>query len=107
MKMNQKISIYVPATIGNECIDNQAQVEHVAQQLSLMFGGASASKIQGFWNSDNLGLVVEETTVVYAFTSFWKRVKFRKQLKNLMNWIKVEMAQEAVLMEINGSAELS
>ena len=104
--MNQKITLYVPATIGNESVDNKEQVEHVAELLSKMFGGATALPVNGYWVDTDTGELIKENTVqVYAFTTFWNRVKFRKKVQEIANWLKLEMKQQSVLLEINGNVK--
>ena len=105
--MNQKITLYVPATIGTEEIDNTFHVEHVADILSQLYGGATAVPVSGFWKDTETGELVREKTVqVFAFTNFWKKLKTRKELEKLVGWMKLEMKQQAVLLEINGNAKL-
>ena len=104
--MNQKITLYVPATIGNEHIDNTKHVEHVADVLSQLFGGATALPVNGYWKDTETGELVKENTVqVYAFTTFWNRIKFKKKVEEIANWIKKEMNQQSVLLEVNGNVK--
>jgi hypothetical protein len=105
--MNQKITVYVPATIGNQIVDNTDQVNHVADALCEMFGGATAVPVKGYWKDLETGELVEENTIqVYAFTTLWKRITFRMKVINLMKWIKLEMRQQMVALEINGNMKL-
>lgn len=105
--MNQKITVYVPATVGTQVVDNSEQVAHVADALCQMFGGATALPVKGYWKDLETGNLVEENTVqVFAFTTLWKRLTFRQKIRNLMKWIKMEMKQQSVALEINGNMEL-
>ena len=105
--MNQKITFYVPATVGDKIVDNSQQVSHVADELCKMFGGATSIPVKGYWKDLESGEIVEENTVqVFAFTTLWKRLTFRQKIRNLAKWIKVEMFQQSVALEINGNMEL-
>jgi len=105
--MNQKITVYVPSTIGSEVVDNSSQVAHVADVLCEMFGGATALPVKGYWKDMETGEMVEENTVqVYAFTTLWKRLTMRQKLINLVKELKASMKQQMMLLEINGNAKL-
>ena len=107
MKLTQKIMLYVPATIGNEKVDNKEQVGHVATELCKMFGGATAlPPVRGFWADTETGELIEEPTVqVYAMATLFQRLTFRQKIRELAKWIKSEMKQQSVALEINGSME--
>jgi len=103
--LNQKLTVYVPSTIGMENIDNQEHVEHVATILSQLCGGATAIPVNGYYMSASGNLIKENTVQVFAYTSFWNLRKIRKNIQELANWIKLEMSQESVALEINGKME--
>lgn len=103
VKLGTKITIYVPATVNvNETIDNMPFVNRTAELLSNLFGGATSTKVLGYWVSDKNGLVTENTTMVFAYTD---SATLEKEIQNVLNWamiLKKEMSQEAIALEING-----
>lgn len=106
MTLNKKITFYVPSTMnGTESIDNSLQVEHVADMLCQLCGGATSIPVNGYYKMETGEIVKENTVQVFAYTSFWNLRKIRKNIQELANWIKLEMMQESVALEINGKME--
>ena len=90
MKLNQMLKVYVPTTVNvnQQVVDIAEQVQHVAGILSQLCGGATAQEVEGFYKSDSGELVKEKITIVYSYTTFWNRLKIRKQLVEIANWLK-------------------
>ena len=105
--LNQMLKVYVPTTVNvnQQVVDNSLQVEHVAGLLSQLCGGATAQEVEGFYKSDSGELVKEKITIVYSYTTFWNRLKIRRQLVEIANWLKKEMSQESIAVEINQKRE--
>lgn len=103
IRLDKKIVLYVPATMGAAAAcDNSAAVSAAAAFLSGLFGGATIQPGRGAWVSDSAGLVLEDTTLVYAFTD---SDGLRAGLDPVIDYagkIKREMLQEAVSLEIDG-----
>lgn len=101
--LKSKITVYVPSTVNvNEAIDNSAQVERVARLLSECFGGATASPVSGYWVAADKSLVVEHTTMVFAFCDTASAEKYIDDVVRLCVSLKHEMGQEAIALEYNG-----
>lgn len=102
-KLGSKVTVYVPATNNvNEEIDNEKYVKAVAERLSFWFGGATSTPARGYWVSTDAGLVKEDTTIVFAYTDTEKLQNCIDRLVDLCEWLKAEMTQESVALEING-----
>lgn len=107
VQLSAKVAIYVPGTNGvDTAADTSFMVDRVAAALSAMFGGASASAVSGYWLSDSVGLVKENTTVVYAFAVPADLADHLGDVVQLAQDIKRELNQEAVSLEIDGSLYL-
>lgn len=101
--LRSKVTVYVPSTVNvNEAIDNSAQVERVARLLSECFGGATASPVSGYWVAADKSLVIEHTTMVFAFCDTASAEKYIDDVVRLCVSLKHEMGQEAIAMEYNG-----
>lgn len=100
--LNCRISIYIPSTMNvNEKTDNKKYVVLISKWMSKIFGGCTAYKATGTWLSDASGLVNEDVTIVYSFTDEKTLKNNESFLINICEWLKKEMRQEAISLEIN------
>lgn len=101
--LKSKITVYIPATVNiNETIDNTEFVNKAATLLSECFGGATSTEALGYWVSDTVGLVKENTTMVFAYAG---EDDLKKNLDKVIDFcqdLKTEMKQDAVALELNG-----
>ena len=103
VKLDQRVAIYVPATDNvSEKVDNSAMVEDCAKMLSNLFGGATIQPSRGAWVSERDGLVLEDTTIVYAFCTAEGLHNHVADIEAYALHIKEVMRQEAVSVEVNG-----
>lgn len=102
IRLDQRIAVYVPATSGvSTACDNSAMVEKCAALLSELFGGATIQPGRGAWVSETAGLVLEETTIVYSYTTAENLEKYVGKVEAFAMDMKAAMKQEAVSVEIN------
>lgn len=102
IKLDQRVAIYVPATDNvNEAVDNSAMVESCAAMLSEFFGGATIQPGRGAWVSDRDGLVLEDTTIVYAYCTAEDLENHAADIEAFALEMKAAMHQEAVSVEVN------
>lgn len=107
VSMDHKVSMYVPSTNNtNQATDNNQQVQHIARQFSMFFGGATATQASGYWNSDQAGLVRELVTIVYAYTDLQTLNNRYADIESLALQLKSEMSQESVAIEIDNTLYL-
>lgn len=103
------VKIYVPSTVDVNKEGTNLQKYFVNKGLSLFssyFGGSTAYKAIGAWNSNNLGLVTEKITIIESYCS---PENLENNIENVLNFareIKSEMKQEAVSLEINSKLYL-
>lgn len=102
IKLNQRVAIYVPATDNvSEAVDNAAMVESCAEMLSNFFGGATIQPGRGAWVSERDGLVLEDTTIVYAYCTAEDLENHAADVEAFALAMKRDMHQEAVSVEVN------
>ena len=107
VKLSARVAIYVPGTCGvDTAADTSAVADHVAAQLSAMFGGATKQKAAGCWLSEAAGPVSEDVTVVYAFADPADLEQYREAIGALALDIKRDLRQEAVSVELDGALYL-
>ena len=103
IKLSSRVTVYVPATINtNETVDNSKQVEKTASFLASIFGGATSSPAVGYWLSASVGLVRENTTIVFAFADQSQLETHIDELICHCEDMKADMQQENIALEING-----
>lgn len=101
--LKNKVAVYVPATVDvDKAVDNTEFVRRVARALSDWFGGATSTPAIGYWTTMDDKMVEEHTTVVYAYCNNNSLERYLGGLVDLCTALKVEMAQEAVALELNG-----
>lgn len=104
IKLDQRIAVYVPATDNvNQAVNNDAMVKKCAAMLSDFFGGATIQPGRGAWVSETAGLVLEETTIVYSYTTAENLEKYIEKVEAFALDMKAAMKQDAVSVEINNS----
>lgn len=102
IKLDQRVAIYVPATDNvSEAVDNTAMVENCAKMLSELFGGATIQPGRGAWMSEADGLVLENTTIVYAYCTAEDLDKYAGEVEAFALNMRDAMHQEAVSVEVN------
>ena len=99
-----KVTLYIPATIHTtKAINNIKEVKAAAKLLSELFGGATSTPAVGYWMSDASGLVKEKTTLVFAYCNQADLENGIDEVVNFCRQLKIDMDQESVAMEINGT----
>ena len=104
IKLNQRVAVYVPATDNvNQAVNNDAMVKKCAAMLSAFFGGATIQQSRGAWMSDVAGLVMEDTTIVYAYCTEEGLNEHAADVEKFALAMRDEMHQEAVSVEVNNA----
>ena len=89
-----QIAVYVPSTRDKDIIitkrEMEARVEDVQRFLANAFGGFSAVKVEGGFESSDKGLIQEDAVRVVAFASKENEngVSFEQSFESLMNQVK-------------------
>lgn len=104
--LNAKVALYVPSTTDVVVpTDNKKFVNKVMTKFSEWFGGCTSTPAVGGWVSNSGALVVENTTIVYAFCTQKSFGEHFEELYRLAIEIRDEMKQEAVTLEYNGQVK--
>lgn len=102
LKLDQRIAVYVPATDNvNQAVNNDAMVKKCAAMLSDFFGGATIQESRGAWMSAEHGLILEDTTIVYAYCTADGLRDHAADVEAFALDMKEAMHQEAVSVEVN------
>jgi hypothetical protein len=105
--LKNKISIYIPTTTNAKEKNEEAgeyYKNRALEYLAKRHGGATAIESEGAYIADNGEMITEKIFIVYAFTEFLNE-ETKQSLERLAEFIKEEMVQECVLIEINGQAK--
>ena len=103
--LKNKVEIYVPSTYnGNKParIMQAFKVKKIAKALAAMFGGATATRAEGYYISDTKGLIKEKQMIVFACCDDKGLIQYKEQVKQLAAGLRDEMKQEAITITING-----
>lgn len=102
-KLSSKVTVYIPSTTDiNKTIDNSEYVNQCASLLSECFGGATSTPALGYWMSNTVGLVKENTTMIFAYAS---ESDLQANIEKVIDYcenLKTELSQDAIALEING-----
>ena len=97
--LNKKISIYVPSTMHDKPAPENVvnyYVNDTLKKLSVLFGGATATRAVGSWYSTELDkLITENVTICYAFCESYNMEDLTAICENLKN----VSQQEAISLE--------
>ena len=99
--LKKKVSIYVPSTMHDtpapENVVNY-YVNDTLKKLSMMFGGATATRAIGSWYSEELEkLITENVTICYSFCDEYDQEK----LIAICEELKTVFMQESISLELS------
>lgn len=99
--LNKKVSIYVPSTMHDKPAPENVinyYVNDTLKKLSVMFGGATATRAIGSWYSTELEkLITEQITICYAYCEEYNRDDLISICENLKN----VFMQESISLELS------
>ena len=102
-KLSSKVTVYVPSTKDiNVSVDTSNWVDACATLLSNCFGGATSTEALGYWTSPTAGLVKEKSIMVFAYCSDTDLQAKIETVIDFCEYMKTELSQDAVALEING-----
>lgn len=103
-QLSSKLTVYIPSTVEvNKEVNNKKYVDDCASLMSECFGGATSTPALGYWASNREGLVKENTTIVFAYCSDVDLQNKVDKIIDYCEYLKDEMGQEAIALEINGT----
>jgi CRP-like cAMP-binding protein len=99
---NNQISAYIMATgEGEEVIEPDMYVNKTLSVFSTRFGEASSSEAHAVWEDDQVGLVSETVHIVRSYATQTDLDKYLLDVMEHMEWLKQELKQDAIAVEIN------
>lgn len=102
-KLNHKVTVYVPGTVGAaEAGNTEEWVNKAAALLSKSFGGATSTPALGFWLSEVHGLIREKTTVVFAYAAESDLAAGIDAVVDFCTEMRNSLGQEAIALELDG-----
>lgn len=99
--LNKKVSIYVPSTMHDKPAPENVinyYVNDTLKKLSVLFGGATATRAIGSWYSTELEkLITEDVTICYSFCNEYDQSK----LVAICEELKTVFMQESISLELS------
>lgn len=107
IELSSSVRVYVPSTSDiDTSIDTSAVLTKVQTELTALFGGSTTFDAIGTWASPTAGLVKESVKIVQAHTDEATLKAAIGSVIDLAEAIKVELAQDAVAIEVNNKLYL-
>lgn len=104
VKLSCQVKIYVPTTINVDIpFDNSEWVSKTVDFLGEKFGGATTTEAFGAWVASNGKLVKEKVDLCYSFASQELLSEYISNVYDFCLNMRIELRQERVGLEINGS----
>lgn len=108
MVLSHKIELYLPTrTMTHDLIDETVLStlrEKLARQMSAMFGGCTVHEAVGFYDNKTLAtLQLEDVEILCSYGKTLTRAQSHELIK-LAEEIKATLAQESVMLGIDGKA---
>jgi len=103
---NNKLSVFIPDTINvNEKTDNEKYIKYAIKYIQENFNNDNVTfyKTIGSWFSDDLQKVVYDNITIISFETELLTEKEIEKMVILAKYIKYEMKQEAVSININSA----
>lgn len=106
MSLSHRIALYVPSKIKSRKVPalHRKFVKLVLTRLGLMFGGSTVVKGVGTWVGDDGKLVAEKVGICYSFADAATLQARQAEVFALASQVAAEMEQDAVLVEVDGTA---
>ena len=101
-----RVTVYVPSTVDAVAGAGAAKIrenqEKTAETLSKLFGGATETHSRGYWISDEYGLIREDVSTVYANCTADQLETHAAAVIRLCEFLRDDMRQECISLEIDG-----
>ena len=104
MKLNHRISIYVPSTTDGDKPARRAQkreTARAARYLCKYFGGCTQTAARGYWVSNTKGLISEGQNIVFSACTEADKERHAAKVAAYCKRLARRMRQEAVTLEID------
>lgn len=101
-----KLSVFIPDTISvNNTIDNKYYIREVQNMIKNLYNNSMITyyKTEGSWYSEDLNKVVYDNITIMSIELSTITEADINNFINIATWIKIEMQQEGVSININNS----
>lgn len=101
--LKESVKLYIPTeTKDGKVIDNSEILKKCAVEMDESFGGATVINGVGYWSdkNNNNKLYTEDVNIIQSFTGSMDDKKAYKLIQ-LAQYVKKELKQEAVTIEVN------
>ncbi len=107
IELSCSVKVYVPSTLNvNLPVDNEVYIDSTLELMSKLFGGATSSKGIGCWISASSELVKEQVTIVFSYCKESDLQTHLDEIYEHCMFLKSEMGQEAIALEVNNKLYL-
>jgi hypothetical protein len=102
LQKSNQLAIFIPTTYDvNIEIDTTRYIDQTLTFLGERFGGATMEEAKGIWNSEEIGLVGEKLYKVHTYVTSKDLKNHLDEVVEYLKFMKDELRQEAMALEIN------
>ncbi len=102
LQKSNQLAIFIPTTFNvNIEIDTTMYIDRTLTFLGERFGGATMEEAKGIWNSEEIGLVGEKLYKVHTYVTSKDLKNHLDEVVEYVKFMKDELQQEAMAIEIN------
>lgn len=109
MALDNKITIYIPSTIDGNKPARRAQrkeTKRAATFFCTYFGGATATRAEGYYTSPEKGLIKESQNLIYSACTTADLEKHTAKVMAYAKRLCRRMKQECITVEVNNAMYL-
>lgn len=103
------VSLFVPSTVDHNVPNpllHTSMMQHVAESMAKLFGGATVTDATGFYLADNGETIQEKIAVVRSNCSMTQFDQNKSAIAELAEFVCDTMRQECVGVDFNGTFTL-
>jgi CRP-like cAMP-binding protein len=107
LERTNSIGIFIPTTMdGDQSMDTASYRKRALDFMAERFGGATCKEASGVWHSEQLGLVGEVIYIVHSYLTSADLTRYLDEVVEFIKWMKHELRQEAMALEVNNKLTL-
>ncbi|MEM7654569.1 MAG: cyclic nucleotide-binding domain-containing protein [Bacteroidota bacterium] len=107
LERTNSIGIFIPTTMeGDQAVDTSKYRQRALDFMAERFGGATCKEASGVWHSEQLGLVGEVIYIVHSYLTSSDLTRYLDEVVDFIKWMKHELQQEAMALEVNNKLTL-
>ena len=109
LRLPYYVSLFVPSTVDHNVPNpmlHNSMMQHVAETMAKLFGGATVTDATGFYLADNGETIQEKIAVVRSNCSMEQFEQNKPAMVELAEFVCDTMRQECVGIDFNGTFSL-